>query len=166
MHFEDSVTAKRIRWHDNKTRSIQALKHAKEYSKKTLTHWGLENHVDNFKGKIFKRIWGKYPSKYSVNLLTAQSDIFLKACWWYLTHYGLVTPYGDIKAWWTLLRKWLVALWHQAIICTYAEFSWARFFGIHLRAISPRVHKLIFCIIRLKITITSPRGQWVKHWFM
>ena len=58
----------------------------------------------------------------------------------------------------------------QAIAWTNAELSIMRSCGIHLRAISQRVLKLLYSIMSLqiictfKITATSPRDQWVHWW--
>ena len=53
-------------------------------------------------------------------------------------------------------------LQHQA--WTNVDFSFVRFCGILLRAISQRVPKLLLCIMSLKIKLLklSTRGQWVN----
>ena len=81
-----------------------------------------------------------------------------------LTHCGPVTPYGDIGLSQYWLRKWLVAWRHQAIAWTNVEFP---FCGIHLRAISQQVPKILYCIMSLKIRLLElnakfPRSQRVK----
>ena len=53
-----------------------------------------------------------------------------------LTHWGLVTPFGDIDLGQHWLRQWLAAWWHQAITWTNADLSSVRSSGIHLMAIS------------------------------
>ena len=53
-----------------------------------------------------------------------------------LTHWGLVTPFGDIDPGQHWLRQWLVALQHQAITWANVDLSSVRSSGIHLRAIS------------------------------
>ena len=49
------------------------------------------------------------------------------------------------------LRQWLVARWHQVITRANADFSFMTSCGIHLRAISQQVPKLLFWIASLKI---------------
>ena len=41
----------------------------------------------------------------------------------HVTHFGLVTLYGDIELGQHWLRLWLVAWWHQAITWTNADLS-------------------------------------------
>ena len=84
-----------------------------------------------------------------------------------LTHCGLVKPYGTTDLGQHCFRWWLVAWGHQAIIWTNVDFSLAKSCGIHMRAISQWVTKLLICIMScwnytLKITATSPRDQWVN----
>ena len=82
--------------------------------------------------------------------------------WWQkfsLTHWGLVTPFGDIN----LGQHWR----HQAITWTNVDLSSARSSYIHLMAISQEIHqssvtKLSMKITQFKISLKSPRGQWVK----
>ena len=67
--------------------------------------------------------------------------------------------YCDIDLGQHRLSYWLVAWQHQAITWTNIDLSLVKFCGIHLRAISHRVGKLLFCVMRklyLKITVTSP----------
>ena len=53
-----------------------------------------------------------------------------------LTHWGLVTPYGNKDLCHHWLRQWLVAWRHQAITWTNVDLSSVRSSDIHLRASS------------------------------
>ena len=68
----------------------------------------------------------------------------------YLTHFGLVMPYG------------CVAWRHQAITWNNVDLSSKEFFYINLGTI---LQEMLMSLIRnmsMEITTTSPRGQWVK----
>ena len=85
-----------------------------------------------------------------------------------LTHCGLVMPCDDINWGQHWLRWWLLAWWLKSITWINVDFPLERYLGIHLRAISQWMLKvLLFCKtslkIILKVTATSPRGQWVKR---
>ena len=54
----------------------------------------------------------------------------------FLTHCGLVTPYGDSDPGQHWLRYWLVSWRHQAITWTNVDLSSLRSNDVHLRAIS------------------------------
>ena len=56
---------------------------------------------------------------------------------------------GDIN----LGQRLFVAWWHQAITWTNVNFSFVRFCGIHLRAISQWVSKLLFYIMSLNVIL-------------
>ena len=78
-----------------------------------------------------------------------------------LTHWGLVTPYGnrDLGQYW--LRQWLVAWGHQVITWTNVDLSSVRLSDIHLRASSqkipqPSVTKIIWKIKYLKFHSNFP----------
>ena len=53
-----------------------------------------------------------------------------------LTHWGLVTPFGDLDLGQRWLRYWLVAWRHQAITWTNVDLSSVKSSGIHLKGIS------------------------------
>ena len=53
-----------------------------------------------------------------------------------LTHWGLVTPYGDVDLGQHWLRQWLVAWRHQAITWTNVDLSSDKSHDIQLRALS------------------------------
>ena len=59
----------------------------------------------------------------------------------YLTHCGLVTPYGDTDLGQLWLRYWLVAWWHQAITWTNVDLSSLGSSDFHLRATLPEIHQ-------------------------
>ena len=69
-----------------------------------------------------------------------------------LTHWGLVTPIGDIDLGQHWLRQWLVALRHLAITWTNVDLSSVRSSGIHLRAISLEIPQPPFAKVSLQIT--------------
>ena len=82
----------------------------------------------------------------------------------WLTHCGLVTPYGsrDLSQHW--FRQWLVAWWHQAITWTNVDLSSLRSSDVHLRAISLEISEPSVTKIRLNFfLLKSPRDQRVKH---
>ena len=58
---------------------------------------------------------------------------------WNLTHYSLVTRYGDIDPGQHWLRYCLVAWWYQAITWTNVDTSSMVISGLHVRAISQEV---------------------------
>ena len=57
--------------------------------------------------------FGKYSFKLHMHLLRANE----------LTHWPLVTPYGDKDLGQLWLRQWLVAWWHQAITWTNVDYQ-------------------------------------------
>ena len=69
-----------------------------------------------------------------------------------LTHWGLVTPYGDRDLGQHWLRRWLVAWRHQAITWTNVDLSSVRSCGHHVRAISLEMPQSSVTKIYLKIT--------------
>ena len=69
------------------------------------------------------------------------------------THCGLTTPYGDIGLGQHVLKQWLVAWRHQSNTWTNVDQSSVRFWGIHLRAVTLGVWKLLFCRTNLKILL-------------
>ena len=84
---------------------------------------------------------------------------------WMLIHCGVVTPKGNINLNQHWHRLWLAA-W-QPITCTNVDFSSVKSRGIHLRATSNQMPKLLFCMnlknYIFKITALSSRGQWVNE---
>ena len=69
-----------------------------------------------------------------------------------LTHWGLVTAYGDNDLGEHWLRYWLVAWRHQAITWTNVDLSSVWSSGIHLRSISSEIPQPPFTKVSLKIT--------------
>ena len=73
--------------------------------------------------------------------------------WCDLTHWGLVTPYGnkDLVQHW--FRQWLVAWRHQAITWTNVDLSSVEFCGMHLTTIllTVAIHEMSSKIIFLKL---------------
>ena len=81
-----------------------------------------------------------------------------------LTHWGLVTPYGDRDLGQHWLRWWLVAWPHQAITWTIVDLSSVRV--IHLRASSQEIPQPSITEIIWKMnSFKFPRGQWVKQYY-
>ena len=72
--------------------------------------------------------------------------------WVSLTHWGLVTPYGDSDLGQHWLRQWLVAWWHQAITWTNVDLSSEGFCGILLRTVSQELLKVSIQDMSLKKT--------------
>ena len=78
-------------------------------------------------------------------------------------------PYGNIDLNQHWLRKWFVVWRHLSITWTKVDYSMVRYCGIHLRAFSQWMLKLLilFCMmslktVLLKTTFASPSGQWVS----
>ena len=69
-----------------------------------------------------------------------------------LTHWGLVTPFGNIDLGQHWLRQWLVAWRDQAITWTNVDLSSVGSSGIHLREISSEMPQPPFTKVSLKIT--------------
>ena len=69
-----------------------------------------------------------------------------------LTHWGLVTPYGDRDLGQHWLRQWLVAWRHQAITWTNVDLSSVRSCDIPLGAISQKISQPSIIVIGLKST--------------
>ena len=69
-----------------------------------------------------------------------------------LTHWGLVTPYGNRELGQQWLRWWLVAWRHQAITSTNVDLSSVRSCGFHVRAISQEMTQSSITKTCLKIT--------------
>ena len=69
-----------------------------------------------------------------------------------LTHWCLVTQYGDIDLGQLWRRWWLVAWRHQGITWTNVDFSVVRSSGNQLRAFSRKILLLSMAEFRLKIT--------------
>ena len=80
------------------------------------------------------------------------------------THYGLVTPYDHIDLAQHWFRKWLVAWRHQAITWTNGDSSLVCFCGIHPRAISQQVPKLLFLTICVNIINSKLQPQVWGKW--
>ena len=84
-----------------------------------------------------------------------------------LTHWGLVTPYGDRDLGQHWLRKWLVAWRHQAITWTNVDWSSVKSSGIHIRSISqempqPSITKICLKIRYLKYHSNFPGTNELK----
>ena len=78
-----------------------------------------------------------------------------------LTHWGLVTPYGDKDLGRHWLRYWLVAWRHQVITWTNVDLSLVRSSDIHIRASSqevpePSITEIIWKIKYLKFHSNFP----------
>ena len=69
-----------------------------------------------------------------------------------LTHYGLVTPYGDRDLGQHWPRKWLVAWWHQSITWTNVNLPSTRSSCIHSRVIFTWILKISTSTMRWKST--------------
>ena len=95
-----------------------------------------------------------FPAKYRDKRLS---------CWLlYLNLRYWRSSYGDINLDQHWLRLWLVAWQHQAINWP-NDFSFVRFCGSNLKAISKWLHTLLFCLMCFKIIrLISSRGQWVN----
>ena len=91
---------------------------------------------------------GSRPSV-ATELSTIRHDFSLRLLW--LTHCGLVTPYGDIDLRQHWFRQWLVAWRHQAITWTNVDLSSFKAFGIHRRALSWEDLKIPSSKTRIKI---------------
>ena len=76
----------------------------------------------------------------------------------YLTHCGLMTPYGDRDVGLHWLRKWLVAWRHQAITWTNVDLPSVRSIGIHLSIISQEILQPSITKISWKIAFKFPTG--------
>ena len=70
----------------------------------------------------------------------------------WLTHCGLVTPYGDMYLDQHWLRQWLVAWQQQAITWTNVDLSSLRSSDFHLRATLPEIHQPSITKFSTKIT--------------
>ena len=68
-----------------------------------------------------------------------------------LTHWGIVTPYGDIELGQHWLRLWLDAWQHQAITWTNVDLSSVRSTQIFLGIISEKISQPLIPEISLKI---------------
>ena len=82
-----------------------------------------------------------------------------------LTHWGLVTPYGDRDLGHHWLRKWLVSWRHQGITWTNVDLSSGRSSNIHRRESSheippPSITEIILKIKYLKYHSNFP---WVNY---
>ena len=99
-------------------------------------------------------------SELSTILLPTKVRLILEVLWYYhyhyyhhvmfcLTHYGLMTPYGNRELGQHWSRWWLVAWRHQVITWTNVDLSSARSLGIHLRALSEE-------IVKIPISKTTP----------
>ena len=69
-----------------------------------------------------------------------------------LTHFGLVTPYGDRDLGGNWLRSWLFAWQHPAIVWTNVDWSSVKSSDIHMRAISQEMPQSSITKTSLKIT--------------
>ena len=69
-----------------------------------------------------------------------------------LTHYGLVTPYGDTDLGQHWLRLWLVAWRHQAITWTNVDLSSVKSSDIHRNTIALEISQPPITKISLKMT--------------
>ena len=68
-----------------------------------------------------------------------------------LTHYGLMTPYGDMDLCQHWFRQWLVAWLHQAITWPNVDLSSVRSSDIHQSAISQETPQPLIIKVKLKI---------------
>ena len=86
-----------------------------------------------------------------------------------LTHWDLLTPFGDINMGQNWLSKGLVAWRHQAITWTNVDLSSVRSSGIHLSAISweiparPQFTKISLTITYLKLNWNLPRANELTY---
>ena len=76
-----------------------------------------------------------------------------------LTHCDLVMPYGDIDLGQHWLRWWLGPVRHQSITWTNVDLSSVRFSGIHLRAISQKIHQPLISELVWKLTYLKFRSN-------
>ena len=93
----------------------------------------------------------------------------LCCCHEYFTQCNLVTPYRDRDLGQLWLWKWFVTWRHLAISWTNVGYSSIRFCDIHLRAISQRVPRLVFCMLRFKMILLNllphfPGTNESKNW--
>ena len=84
-----------------------------------------------------------------------------------LTHWGLVTPFGDRDLGQNWLSLWLLAWWHQTITWTNVDWSSLKSSDIHIRAISqempePSITKISLKIIYLKFYSNLPGANELK----
>ena len=106
---------------------------------------------------------------YQILLPCSNSARCIWICWsCRLTHFGLVTPYGDRDLGHHWLRKWLVAWRHQAITWTIVDLWSLRSSDVHLRAISleiskPSVTKISLKIIFLRFYWNLPGANELKE---
>ena len=87
-----------------------------------------------------------------------------------LTHWGLVTPYGDRDLGQHRIRYWLVAWRHQAITWTNVDLSSVRPSDIHLRASPqeiplPSITEIIWKIKYLKFNSNFPGANELKSYY-
>ena len=101
----------------------------------------------NISNKSYRRYQSLTPGHDSVRKYNRTTVVDI------LTHCSLVMPHRNINLVQHWLGQWLVTWCHQAITWTNVEFSLVKFCGIHLRTISQRAPKLLFCIMRLKIIL-------------
>ena len=94
------------------------------------------------------------PSPYTLDILRCS-----------LTQWSLVTAYGVIEHSQHWFMWWLVAWRHQAITWIIVDFSSLMLCDRHLKAISQRVHTLLFCIMSLKIIFLKllPYHPWANE---
>ena len=111
----------------------------------------------------------------NTNILTTKiySEMFSVKLWPYcpylgwLTHCGLMTPYGDKDLGQHWLRQWLVAWRHQAITWTNVDLPSVRSIGIHLSTIlqeilQPSITKISWKITSLKFLWNLPGANELK----
>ena len=100
-------------------------------------------------------------------LLWPGNAILCHKFWPWLTHCGLVMPYGGRDAGQHWFWQWHVAWRHRTITWTYVDLPLKRSSDVQLRAILLEISQSSVTKISLKkyfstILLKSPRRQWVK----
>ena len=113
----------------------------------------------------------QYPLYYR-NLYITQDHTWGKKIFWrnwpiFLTHCGLVKPYGDRDLGQHWLRQWLVAWQHQAITWTDVDWLSVKSNDINIRAISqempqPSITKICLKITQLKFLSNFPGAKELR----
>ena len=99
--------------------------------------WILVYNIDYYRSRLLSTAKMEYIRPITIwYTMRAQ-----KECPRLLTHYDLVTPYGDIDLGQHCLRWWLVFWWHQAITWTKCWFIISGFL-LHLKPISREMLKI------------------------
>ena len=84
-------------------------------------------------------------------VITMVIVVVMAIAFYYLTHWGLVMPYGDNDLGQHWFRQWLVAWRHQAITWTNVYLSSVKFCDKHLWAISIEIPHVSIDNISVKI---------------